>query len=140
MPHCSTSDNDATVHAEPLGAVILLAPHVDRKSVLAAEQRGLAALRAGHGRIVVDAHAVQWLGTSAFAALVIVLRRLTDCGASITVLGAPSRVRRLLALVELAEVLPRESDANLAGAGTSPSARVRITAERQVAKPTAATP
>jgi anti-anti-sigma regulatory factor len=109
MPDCSASDSGATVHREPHGAIISLAPHVDRKSVLAAERQALAALGAGHRRIVVDAQALQWLGTSAFSALVVALRRLISSGASVTVIGAPAGVRRLLALVELTAVLPHET-------------------------------
>lgn len=87
----------------------------------ALEQRVTEALKTGHPRVVLDMRAVAVGGPADVCLFCVGLRRLSERGVRLTVLGLPPHVRRVVALCDIRglEVLPAGPDDRPTHAGPS---------------------
>lgn len=112
---------------EVCGDVVVLAPADSLDGRRARELRELVArdVEAGRTQFVVDMSTIEFIDSSGLGALVWSHSRASEAGGLVLLCGVGSRVRSLIALTRLDEVLQIRStrDAALAELATSPTDR-----------------
>ena len=90
--------------------IVILENQADAGATLALQQRIADALDAGHRAIVLDLRGAVIAGTATVSALCCALRHVARNDATISVVGVPQHVRRVLELCDIRGVAVRSAD------------------------------